>query len=74
MGDTKLWLYAASFTVETPPTCTPTSGCVEFDEDDGPGLYSRIEDVVLTSGVYYVRVAGYSGSYTGTYRLTIWSI
>jgi hypothetical protein len=74
VGDTKLWLYSSTFTLESPPTCTPTNGCLGFDEDGGPALYSRIEDVALSSGVYYVRVAGYSGSYTGTYRLTIWVI
>ena len=72
MADTKLWLYRDTFTTETPPACSGTSGCIEFDEDGGPGLYSLIEDRGLPAGTYYVRVAGYSSTYTGTYRLTIW--
>ena len=65
-------LYESTFTVETPPACSSTSGCIEFDEDDGPGLYSLVGEHGLPPGTYYVRVAGYSASYTGTYRLTIW--
>ncbi|MBW2260459.1 MAG: DVUA0089 family protein [Deltaproteobacteria bacterium] len=72
VGDTKLWLYEDTFTTQTPPACSGTSGCVEFDEDGGPGLYSLIENRGLPAGTYYVRVAGYSSTYTGTYRLTIW--
>ena len=72
VGDTKLWLYRDTFTTETPPACSGTSGCIEFDEDDGPGLYSRIDERGLPAGTYYARVTGYSTTYTGTYRLTIW--
>lgn len=72
LTDTKLWLYESTFTVETPPACSSTSGCIEFDEDDGPGLYSLVGEHGLPPGTYYVRVASYSSSYTGTYRLTIW--
>ncbi|MEI6972434.1 MAG: matrixin family metalloprotease, partial [bacterium] len=51
-GDTRLWLYNSSQTE------------LEFDDDDGEGLFSRIERSVanantLAAGTYYIKVDEY---------------
>jgi len=50
-GDTRMWLYDSSLNE------------VEYDEDDGSGLFSRIDRVCgvdsLSAGTYYVKVDEY---------------
>ncbi len=43
---------------------------IEFDDDDGPGLYSFISRT-LTAGTYYVEVDGFGSTRTGYYNLDI---
>lgn len=57
LSDSTLRLYDAS------------GNQVLYDDDGSVGLASLIEFEPSTSGVYYLEVAGYSGSYTGSYNL-----
>ncbi len=57
-GDSELWLYNSGL------------GQVDYDDDDGSGLFSRI-DHLLGPGTYYVKVGEYgSNSYIQSYALT----
>lgn len=44
---------------------------LEFDDDGGPGLASRINWTASTSSTVYLKVAAYSSSQTGTYSLNV---
>ncbi|MFH0944986.1 MAG: PPC domain-containing protein [Planctomycetota bacterium] len=58
---------------DTTLTLYDTTGLSEldFDDDGGDGLLSRIEFFLPAAGTYFIKVAGYSSSYTGTYRLSV---
>ncbi len=44
---------------------------VASDDDSGPGAYSLLTYVATAGGTFYVGVAGYSSSYTGSYKLFV---
>ncbi|MCA9885599.1 MAG: hypothetical protein KC615_12830 [Anaerolineae bacterium] len=63
-SDTTMTLYAGSFS-----PASATANCVEYDDDGGSGLLSRITRT-LDAGVNYVLVAStFSNSDTGTFTL-----
>ncbi len=62
VNDTKLYLYG-------PDNCTTQVG---YNDDIGyPNYYSRITYTPTVSGIYYIKVQGYSSSYLGCYKMTI---
>lgn len=62
--DTQLYLYAAA-------DCGDPGAWLVWDDDDGPGLFSLIENFELpASGSYYLRVKHFSATGTGEYLLT----
>ena len=54
----------------TAPTAPRSSA---YDDDSGPGLYSLITYNFTATGTYYVKVRGYSATYTGNYVLNVGS-
>lgn len=62
LGDSYLELYG--------PDCTVAR--LAYDDDGGPGAYSLIANyAVATTGLYHIKVRGYSASYTGCYKLFV---
>jgi hypothetical protein len=61
-GDTRMWLYDSGLDQ------------IEFDDDDGPGLFSRIDREcgvdALPEGTYYVEVGEVLGDELASYSLT----
>jgi len=62
VSDTKLYLYD-----------TDGSTQLSYNDDGGTGYYSLIAYTITTDGTYYVKVTGYTSSYTGDYLLTMTS-
>tara|TARA_B100000686_G_scaffold30848_1_gene31694 strand:- start:19775 stop:28831 length:9057 start_codon:yes stop_codon:yes gene_type:complete len=58
VGDTKMWLFN-----------NPDSAYVDYDDDGGTSGYSKITYRSYAAGTYYVKVAGYTGTYAGAYVL-----
>lgn len=61
-GDTRMWLYDSSFSQ------------IEFDDDDGPALFSRIDREcgvdALAEGTYYIEVDEVLGDELASYTLS----
>lgn len=57
--DSKIYIYDTDGTTQ-----------VAYDDDSGVGYYSLVTYNFTTPGTYYVKVIGYSASYTGNYVLT----
>ncbi|HPF34214.1 MAG TPA: PPC domain-containing protein [Candidatus Krumholzibacteria bacterium] len=57
--DTKLYLYDTDGTTQ-----------LAYNDDGGAGYYSLISFDFTADGTYFVKVVGYSSSYTGTYILS----
>jgi hypothetical protein len=62
LGDSKLYLYGSDGTTQ-----------LAYDDDSGPGLYSQFTYNFTATGTYYLKVIGYSASYTGGYVLNVGS-
>ncbi len=60
LGDSKLYLYGPDGSTQ-----------IGYDDDAGPGYYSQITYNFTATGTYYLRVIGYSASYTGNYVLNV---
>ncbi len=59
-GDTRIWLYDSGL------------GEIEFDDDHGSGLFSKIERDGLTSGTYYVRIDEFENNgEIGSYNINV---
>jgi hypothetical protein len=59
--DTRLWLYDSwvdSGMLDT-TICDGSDGCLAFDDDNGPGLYTSIAPIELPPGTYYIIVDSY---------------
>lgn len=56
LTDSRIRLFNASGTV------------LASDDDSGPGAYSLLSYTTTSAGTYYVGIAGYSSSYTGSYQ------
>lgn len=48
-----------------------TGRSVSYNDDGGPGLYSRLTFTASVDGVFYLDVGGYGNSYTGDYEITM---
>jgi hypothetical protein len=59
IGDTKIYIYGTDGTTQ-----------IGYDDDAGVGYYSLVNYNFTVPGTYYIKVIGYSASYTGNYVLT----
>lgn len=59
IGDTKIYIYGTDGTTQ-----------IGYDDDAGVGYYSLVNYNFTTAGTYFIKVIGYSASYTGNYVLT----
>lgn len=57
--DSKIYIYGTDGTTQ-----------IGYDDDSGVGYYSLVTYNFTTPGTYYIKVIGYSASYTGNYVLT----
>jgi hypothetical protein len=60
--DSKMYLYGSDGTTQ-----------LAYDDDSGPGFYSQFTYNFTATGTYYLKVIGYSASYTGNYVLNVGS-
>jgi len=65
IGDTKMWIYSAN----EDGTPNDAGDEVAYNDDGGEGYYSKITLSNLEAGTYFIKVTGYSVSYTGNYQL-----
>jgi hypothetical protein len=62
LGDSYIHLYGPDGTTQ-----------LTTDDDSGPGAYSLINYTFTATGTYFVKVRGYSASYTGSYVINVGS-